>query len=1149
MTRILHAASGLYRGLALLAALAFGISWADAALESDDISAAILKEGSVAIKWENDKNRPWYLDQDENGQYIRTPEKRGDMKFSSTLKFTYTSQYPVEITFSGYRSVQYDEDNLSVRVDGEVKTSVRRNGWQYDVYEKPCFIVPAGSHTVEFLSTSNVDWDWDYNGYFAGIRDLRVWECKELESSCLKEGSIPLTFENDSANMWITEDGYIRSTDQTKEGVTSKISTTFTIDKPSLFSFEHSEGESWNESHLNVMIDGVPYKSYTQYSNINAWSYSSVVLYPGTHTVEFEHVKDYANYYYWVRLRNVQLDQSWLNVTLNNPGELGVRLLQALGDKNLQDAELVKINGSMNSDDWAIIRQLTGVKAIDFTGANITAIPSEACRDLNHLSTVMLPETVKEIGPLAFYRTDFHRVTIPASVETINWRAWLETPLQYIDFAENSQLKKIGCNAFAWTNLIEFDMPDSVVEAGRSNECYDYTSWSEGYYDEWDVFVECPYLKKVHLSDGLSTVPRGVVYHCPVLEEINIPKNATVIESYAFTRTAIKSIDIPESVTYIAYGAFYESGLESVKIPKNVSTYGGRVFSDCKNLKEVHFSSHVWGMSYTLSGCVALEKVVLPCATPPTRYSSDDPFADVNKSQINLVVPDFALEAYKADPYWYQFTNTTVSDEASVNDYWAIRGSLTLDANHAMQGTPALEMMEGGALILDSDSQQNFGALTFNTSESAPAAFLSRSNAIKANSLESNFYVRERDRWYFFSPVSDVKMADVKYPATDSWVIRYYDGARRASEDTKTGNWQNVPADGTLRRGEGYIIQAREPGWLHMPAASADDVKAFVGSNEETLALADNACDTGANAGWNFVANPYPAFYDIYYIDMQAPITVWDGSTYRAFSLNDGDRGDDTFVLRPMQPFFVQKTAADLAVKMPLVGRQSTTAIDRTRAPQKPVVDPARQKLNLEILRAGAETADDYTRIVINESAPMAYDASRDASKFMSMNAEVAQLYSLGEKSEAMAINERPYDNGIVALGVYIPAAGETYTIAASRTDRQAWLFDAETGIEQDLTAADYTFMPSKTGVDNGRFSIRFAPAESGVASEAVASVKVRGSKGFISIMAPSGSNVAVYSADGRVVAELTASSAEIPAAAGAYIVTVNGRSFKTIVK
>lgn len=406
----LHNNGAQYRFLAVLLLAVFGIS-AASAQTSDEINAAILQEGSLPPTWTNDATHPWYISQNSDGIFdFCSSVTSEDSNYSSTISFSYTSSYQTEIVFEGFTN----GDPLIAKLDGIDKIIHRSRQWHYFG-----FIAPAGSHTVEFTSTnlsaSNM----------VAIRNLKLLECKELETACLKEGSLPLTFENDPNNMWITDNGYIRSNTQHIDGeVTSKITTTFTIDKVSHFTFEiRDQTGTPSDYKTNVYIDG---ELYT-FASKN-WQRGSEVLFPGTHTIEFENWSRNIYYDHVTEIRNVCLDQTLYEVTLNNPGELGVRLLQALGDKNLQDAELVKINGAMNSDDWGTVKQLSGVAAIDFTGTNITEIPDEGMRGLARLRTVVLPETLTKIGDNAFRETAFYEITIPASVESIGREAWRYSP-------------------------------------------------------------------------------------------------------------------------------------------------------------------------------------------------------------------------------------------------------------------------------------------------------------------------------------------------------------------------------------------------------------------------------------------------------------------------------------------------------------------------------------------------------------------------------------------------------------------------------------------------------------------------------------------------------------------------------------------------
>lgn len=1126
------------------------------ALTSDEINKIILSpESTITPKWTDDASNPWVSA--SGNSYIRTPNFSGSL--SSTLAMTLSTEYPLDFTVSRYID-KYDNPTFSILVDG-VDRSQNISDLTWTIYHIP---LSSGTHTIEFkVKFTN-------SQCYACIKDVLITELKNdfTNSSILKDGSMPISFENDPFSPWSTEENSVKSGKYTVSNASSKISTTFSLGVPSLFSFEYMQGyryssDDYDRLSLTVRIDDTDYLI----SNSLTWQSEAVVLYPGTHKVEFIESHTSCGDDMWVKIRNVNLTQNWLETNLSNPGELGAKLFQSLGNDYLQDAELLKISGSMNSDDWNTISKLVNLKAVDLSGSNITTIPAKAFNGQSYLSTVMFPETLTEIGAQAFMGTNFYETTLPRSVEKIGHEAWSGTPLTFFHFENDSRLKQIDYEAFYNTKLIEFIMPDSVEESLTYRKYCSYHHYDANYSY---MFAVNRFLKKLHLSENLVWVPSNICGGCTSLEEVNIPKSATYIDHEAFYNTpSLKFIEIPESVTTIKDNAFKKSGLQniiiseaitdigmeafsstkltSVTIPKNVTSYGSNMFEACDSLKSVVLNSHCSGMNNMFKDCKSLERVVLPCATPPTI--TNDPFSGVTKSKIKLIIPDFASVAYGVDDYWCNFTGREVGDEASKQDYWAIRGNLTLDKEKKMQGTPSVEIFTGGSLTLDTDLNQNFNDFTYYTKETKPATFLNKSSSITANSLTTRYYVETADKWFFFSPVCDVNMSDVTYPNSESWIIRYYDGERRGTQNTNSGNWKNVPSDGVLRRGQGYIIQAKATGWLNMPVTK-ENQNIFFDQKELTMSLANNPSENEVNAGWNFVSNPYPCYYDVYYMNMQAPITVWTGSTYRAYALNEGDNNDDTYVLRPMQPFFVQKASTDLIATMPLVGRQVNKTINHTRVPKPNTTEanPLRNLLNLELLKYGCDEADDYTRIVINEQASMGYERTCDASKFMSMDATVAQFFSLGEDDTPMAINERPYDNGNVALGVYFPEAGETFTITATRSDRKAWLYDAETGIEQDLTEGDYMFTVNKSGYDYNRFSIRFSPVTNAVGKTENVKAKVNAGAGYISVVASEDANVSVYGTDGRVVASCMGSN-NFTVPAGVYVIRVDGQTFKTIVK
>lgn len=539
-----------------------------------------------------------------------------------------------------------------------------------------------------------------------------------------------------------------------------------------------------------------------------------------------------------------------------------------------------------------------------------------------------------------------------------------------------------------------------------------------------------------------------------------------------------------------------------------------------------------------------MKTVVCPVATPPINEGSYPPFNTVSVGNVKLIVPDFAVEDYKLDSYWNKFI-IEAGDEASVRDYWYLGGRLTLDKGKRIRNTPEIVMATGSSIWIDGEATQPFGKFTYGNEEGYPTSFLSQTDAVTATEMVNRFYIDSAEKWYFFSPVTDVDFADISHESTDSWVIRRYNGERRASQNTYSGNWENV-TEGKLLRGQGYILRANKTGWLYMPIAK-ENHQQFFGAAEATLPINAYACENEpANADWNFMGNPYPTCFDIHDMDMEAPITVWTGSTYKALSLSD-----DRYVLRPMQPFFVQKPEECEALTMLRDGKQLTTTPSNKKVARR-APERGRDLINLSI-RLVADTADhDMTRVVVNERASLGYDAKRDASKFMSMDPAMAQIYSFDKAGQQMAINERPYDNGSVRLGVYLPVRGEQYTISSDRMDRDAWLYDSVTGLEHSFEYGPYSFTADTEGICNDRFILGFAPGQSTeVESVEETAVKVTAGHGVITVSAARDTEVAVHAADGTLRATFTStgSAVDVTASAGVHVVTAGGESRTVIVK
>lgn len=1073
---------------------------------TDPLQQVVLRESASVdtIIFINDEIYPW---QYNNGYICSTNKSVNQSK--SEFSFTYESQYQTQVQFS-WINYYTSYHTLMCYVDGvylDENTSTTASTKQ--------FFLPAGTHVVTFRdSVSSASSSYNRT---SGIRNIRVLEVHPLETVVLADGSMPLTFQNEETYPWIIlSDGSIRNSNYGSVSSTSSFSTTFTITDPSLFSFDCISKIDNSTSTTNTT-----YHKLTTYINddivweengITSYANRSILLAPGTYTIRWRDWigsnSSYANS--TSRIQNISLTSEWTEVELEYAGTLGVEVLYI--HDVLTDVKLLKIKGNLNSTDWSNIKQMTNLRGLDLSEASFTEIAAKQFQNRTSLNYLVLPEGVQTIGDYAFEKTQLRQLHIPSTVTSIGKYAFNESKMYNISFAEGSQLNSIGDYCFQKTSLKKIVMPNSVTSVGKY------------------CFYQCSSLDTLILSDAITTLPSYMCSYCSKLSLVHFPQNLKTIDYYCFSNaTNLQSFDLPESLRTINYQAFeYCSALDSLKLPIRLSSLGYYAFQYCSSLKYIKLpSSASVGYDNTFNSCTSVETIVCPSATPPSITS--DPFASGRaKSAITLQVPSFAVATYKLDTYWYKF-GTIIEGEDP--DFMDIVGDLMLTNNRRPTGKPSIRIVRGGKLTVGGAAPMPVNDFEFLCSGSTSAAFVNSCPFMMADTAHTSYYMNESGKWYFMTPLYDVDLTCVaEHSDPEQFVFRYYNAANRASKGTGS-SWQNV-TDGVLHQGQGYIVQSNSTGWIRMPSINHSDTLIFR-TEDVVVPLQTYTSESAANESWNFIGNPYPSYYDIWYMDFTAPITVWTGSTYKAYSI-----ADDNYALRPMEAFFVQKPEAVDNIIFHREGRQVTTDISHSNTAGAPVRrTPSainRKVYNLSILAANGLSDD--ARVVINDAASLSYELTCDASKFMSMDAECPQIYTIDGEGNRLAINERPLDNGIVALGMYIPNAGE-YTLSAVATS-DITLVDNQLGISHDLHSAPYIFSTDMAGENSARFALVFGPRPISTGIENIDSQKAE-------------MGGAVYTLDGRCVGRISGSaelqSLHLPA--GVYMIQSGNTYNKVIVR
>ena len=176
----------------------------------------------------------------------------------------------------------------------------------------------------------------------------------------------------------------------------------------------------------------------------------------------------------------------------------------------------------------------------------------------------------------------------------------------------------------------------------------------------------------------------------------------------------------------------------------------------------------------------------------------------------------------------------------------------------------------------------------------------------------------------------------------------------------------------------------------------------------------------------------------------------------------------------PFESFFIQCPLNANEVVFGTNGRQHSSGLSAENQvlKAKAIGDAGRHVHNFTLSDG---TYTDQCRIVVNEAASASYEMDKDASKFMSTNADVPQIYSVGS-GVAYAINEMPLGEGIVPIAIY---AGNNikltlhYEAGANAMD-EVVLVDAKEGRSYELTDGDVELSVEAGSIVSGRYYISF---------------------------------------------------------------------------
>ena len=883
---------------------------------------------------------------------------------------------------------------------------------------------------------------------------------------------------NDEAHPWTVADGMASSTiGKLNRSLSSSITIKFKAKGRTTIKYDFTFDPYSSYDYRKVYIDGnLEISNYTTYKTKTTQTHF-FDLDEGEHVFTYTHYHDtytYSSYTQVLSIGNIcirSIESQYMNIHLSAPGTLGNEALSHVN--TLPEMRFLRLSGKMNASDWNDISKMTGLKAIDMTNVDIETIPVKAFTNTSirfidfptKLKTIgdnafddrlltgplVLPEGLDSIGKEAFQKNYITEVTIPESVRAIGQSA----------FYDNQFLKSVTLNNRMETinrSLFNYCKKLAVVRGGRNVKIVDQSAFSG-----------CDSLRSI--SDITPvTINSSAFYNCRKLESLNFSRIKSIGYESFYCCFGLKEADLTTLTSIYGRSFIGCTGLKKVTFGNDITTIKSDAFNECDALEEVVLGSSINSLE---SNCFystknALKRVYITAPAPPAVGTA--PF--YSPTSVTLYVPEYAMVSYKLDNYWSKFTK--VEPNPNQPDKVNLYKKLELTSNARIPNSPDLYLGYGSALIVNGNNPQAFGNYKqhMDMEDRYTSSLISRCNAMTSAASTLQYYFDATSSgygcWHYVCMPFDVKRSEIT-PLTEGRAIavRYYDSESRATNGA-SGNWKDVPADSVLHMGKGYIFRINNGGSVELPATE-ETHNAIFRSDAISTPLKEYAAVESANAGWNFVGNPYPCYYDIYHMDFAAPITVWNISnrTYNAYSA-----ADDEFVLMPSQAFFVQKPELVDAITFQPAGRQINKTIDHSAlAMRRAARSKQVQRKLVDVALTCADRAD-RTRVVVNANASDDFCADNDAVKMMAYEG-TPQIYTIAG-ADQLAVNEGAHRDGSVALGMYLPA-DDAYTIAVDRDELGAKLLDY--GVEVEMP---YTFSAAEGYLDD-RFTLTFEAPTTGI--------------------------------------------------------------------
>ncbi len=331
----------------------------------------------------------------------------------------------------------------------------------------------------------------------------------------------------------------------------------------------------------------------------------------------------------WGKYTIIDPSDEFVTINVKTAGTLYSRMLAQEIQANT--ISRLKIKGTLNEDDWGIVKNMVHLYEIDLSELALVELPNGIFQKNNHLVHISLPHSLKIIGENAFQ--DCFCLTgvlqIPSSCDSVGANAFYRTSITGLDYQGSLH---IGQNAFRQCKELK-----TLILSGEETEAGDMAFWgsgirnltiSKGVSIADQVFEYCQQLEEITLEDGVKSIGNQAFYVSTNINKLNILGKVGSFGSKLFdTRVSydlnIGDIaswcsfsfgDVKSSLNYLAKQIFIQGQIPvDVEIPQGVKSIGDYAFYNCASIETIILPEglEVIGNS-SFEGCKGITQLHLP---------------------------------------------------------------------------------------------------------------------------------------------------------------------------------------------------------------------------------------------------------------------------------------------------------------------------------------------------------------------------------------------------------------------------------------------------------------------------------------------------------------------------------------------------------